>query len=227
MKKKMKEVEGQRSASPVKAEKWSSRDKNVSPARRAELKVSKEGQRSMSLSELLMEAMLFGALVCLIIFLAKKNSSMGQEVFQKLPTNKCSFIVNAELVQQALIVIRHSTTRGMDCACDILENGSEALSSSISRLTQVRKPRWMKKEDPDVDLLELQTQCKMMSDKFMANSLLDMDDKVDSIVKPAESLKIGMQWAMDELIQSVDDDSDDELPLGKARLSNLEPIDQL
>merc|ERR1719161_1280053 len=113
----------------------------------------------------------------------------------------------------------------MDRVCDLLDNGAEALSSSISKLRNSRKPRWMKKEDPDCDLLQLQEQMKTTSNQFMAHSLLDLDDKVDSIVKPAENLKNGMQWAMDELLLSVDGDLDEELTLGIE--PNLEPIDQL
>lgn len=132
------------------------------------------------------------------------------------------------MIQQALIVMRHTSTRFIERALDIAESATDLMDRSVSSLTtKVRqKRRQMKKEDPDCDLLELKVQCDKMSEEFKANSLVDLDLKVKDIVKPAENLKIGVQWAMDELIQSVNDDSDDE-KMGAARPSNLMPIDQL
>lgn len=212
-----------REPSKVKRETWGSRDKTLTPARRADLNTAKSVAGSSSVSGFFW--ILFAAGLCLALVYAMKRSGMEKKLMANNP------FMNSELVQQATIVLRHGSTQGMDRACDLLDSVAEAVTGSISRLTtRVRKPRWMKKEDPDCDLLELKTQCQAMSNQFMANSLLDLDDKVDSIVKPAENLKIGMQWAMDELIQSANDDSDEETPLGKVKPSNwanLEPIAQL
>jgi hypothetical protein len=218
MAEKFKTAEKARENTPSKPEKWGSRDKALTPARRADLNAAKSGADSISVLWLL-----FAAGLCLALLYTIKRSDKG--VFEKVSSNSPSFVFNNELVQQATIAIRHGSTQGTDWACDLIDSVAEAVTGSISRLTiRVRQPRWMKKEDPDVDLLELKTQCQEMSNQFMATSILDLDDKVDSIVKPAQNLKIGMQWAMDELIQSANDDSDDEATLNKARPSNFEPI---
>lgn len=225
MKNKMALAEAARAAAPARAASWGHRDKNLSPARRAELNALKEGEfESPSFS---LVAMLFGIVMCIVIYLARKHARSEQKVFQKMSNSSFGGFFGSGLVHQASVVIRHSTTRKVDSMFDAVETGAEALSSTISRLTtKVQEPRWMKKEDPDFDdLVQLQSQCKIMTDDFMSTSLLDLDDKVDSIVKPAENLKVGMQWAMDELLLSVDGDLDEELTLGIE--PNLEPIDQL
>lgn len=154
---------------------------------------------------------------------------MDDKAFDSFPAKPRDFSwLNVELIQQALIVMRHTSTRFIERALDVAESATDLMDRSVSRLTtKVRQTRrQMKKEDPDCDLLELKVQCDKMSEEFKANSLVDLDLKVKDIVKPAENLKIGVQWAMDELIQSVNDDSDDE-KVGAARPSNLMPIDQL
>lgn len=213
LKSKAKMWEAERASSSGKTnERWARRDKNLGPA---DAVVVVEEEVGLTLCTYL--------LFIIVPFLLAAGACHSARSSGKLAGFN---MTNIGLVQQALIVIRHGSTTGMDRALDLIETAMESVSSKVSSLgSTVRHTRRNWKKD-DVDLLELKTQVNAMSDDFMANSIVAMDTNVHDIVKPAESLKKGMEWAMDELLQSVENDSDDE-EMGTTGNSNLEPIDQL
>merc|ERR1719161_3401547 len=111
----------------------------------------------------------------------------GQKVVPGLGSTSKSFgfsVVQLDLVQEAFVVFRHSSTRGMDRGMDFLASVAEAVAKTINGFTaRVRSRQRKKGDDDDVDLLHLrQSQVK-------SEFGLDMGKVDDPILKDAELAK--------------------------------------
>lgn len=191
---------------PSTMERWASRDKKVmTPGRRATLE-RLEAQAGLTTAEVdasesmlasfLMFVFLGVAVAVLMTVTYACMKSRGHVASNGKPLNLD--LEKMELIQQAVIVMRHTSTRGMDRALDFAEFAADFLGRSVTNLTTKVKQtrRQMKKDDPEMetnnvdflelddddvykpnidpgelmDLEQLKFQCQQMSNDHVANS---------------------------------------------------------
>eukprot|EP00746_Dinoflagellata_sp_MGD_P009563 gnl/MRDRNA2_/MRDRNA2_119480_c0_seq1.p1 gnl/MRDRNA2_/MRDRNA2_119480_c0~~gnl/MRDRNA2_/MRDRNA2_119480_c0_seq1.p1 ORF type:complete len:393 (+),score=80.11 gnl/MRDRNA2_/MRDRNA2_119480_c0_seq1:161-1180(+) len=149
-------------------ESWAARDKSIMSAdrraaleRRAGLDEDQiDAAESMMADTLLLMLLVLAAAFLMAFFyvLLKRrgllhDDFLEEKAFPNLGKSAGFSLSNVELVQQALIVMRHKSTCTLHRVLDVAEVAAEYMGTSVSSFTkQVRQTsRQMKKDDPDIE----------------------------------------------------------------------------
>lgn len=147
--------------SAPKPERWAYRDQSMTPARWEEWKkahATRSGDAYFPTSIILIPAIFLVGF--LIMFLVRSDyasrTSVGRKPLPGIPAKSSGRSASqCDLVQDALVVLRHCSTSRMDRVMDFSAGVLEAVASCMTKFTSSVRSRQRKKEDDDLDLFEL------------------------------------------------------------------------